>query len=56
MTLEELAAFMEELGCSGAYNLDGGRSSAMWFGGGVISTQADANRRIGDIMVIKESE
>ena len=56
MTLEELAAFMEELGCSGAYNLDGGRSSAMWFGGRVISTQADASRRIGDIMLIKETE
>ena len=56
MTLEELADFMEELGCSGAYNLDGGRSSAMWFNGKVISTQADASRRIGDIMVIKESE
>ena len=56
MTLEELADFMEELGCRGAYNLDGGRSSAMWFNGKVISTQADASRRIGDIMVIKESE
>ena len=54
MTLEELAAFMEELGCSGAYNLDGGRSSAMWFNGRVISTQADSSRRIGDIMLIKE--
>ena len=56
MTLEELAVFMEELGCSGAYNLDGGRSSAMWFNGKVISTQADSNRRIGDIMLIKEAE
>ena len=56
MTLEELAVFMEELGCSGAYNLDGGRSSAMWFNGRVISTQADANRRIGDILLIKEAE
>ena len=56
MTLKTLAAFMQELGCSGAYNLDGGRSSAMWFNGRVISTQADANRRIGDILLIKEIE
>ena len=56
MTLKELAAFMEEIGCSGAYNLDGGRSAAMWFNGKVISTQAAADRRIGDIMVIKELE
>jgi len=28
----------------------------MWFGGRVISTQADASRRIGDIMLIKETE
>ena len=54
MTLEELALFMEELGCSAAYNLDGGRSAALWFNGKVISTQADSGRRIGDIVLLRE--
>ena len=56
VTLEVLAAFMEELGCKAAYNLDGGRSSMLWFGDGLISTPAATNRQIGDILVIYEGE
>ena len=52
--LEDLAALMESLGCRAAYNLDGGRSSMLWFDGGLISTPAARDRRIGDILVIKE--
>lgn len=52
--LEDLAALMESLGCKAAYNLDGGRSSMLWFDGGLISTPKAWDRRIGDILVIME--
>lgn len=54
MTLEQLAALMESLGCRTAYNLDGGRSAAMWFSGSVISTQATTRRKLGDIVLITD--
>lgn len=54
VTLENLALLMESLGCTAAYNLDGGRSSMLWFGEGLISTPAATNRQIGDILVISE--
>ena len=54
LTLEELAVFMQELGCAVAYNLDGGRSSMVWNQGEIISTPAAADRQIGDIVLLKE--
>ena len=56
LTFDVLAELMESLGCKAAYNLDGGRSSMLWFNGGLISTPAAVNRQIGDILVIKEIE
>lgn len=56
MTLEETAAFMESLGCTAAYNLDGGRSSMLWYNGEIISTAADAKRHIGDMIILREPE
>ncbi len=56
MTLEETAAFMESLGCTNAYNLDGGRSSMLWYNGEIISTAADAKRHIGDMIILIEPE
>ena len=56
MRFEDLAEFMADLGCTAAYNLDGGRSSMLWFGDGLISTPAATNRQIGDILVISEPE
>ena len=53
--LEELAELMASLGCKTAYNLDGGRSSMLWFGQALISTPAAWDRRIGDILVIREN-
>jgi hypothetical protein len=35
MTLNELAAYMVQLGCQGAMNLDGGGSSTLWYDGAV---------------------
>lgn len=54
LTMAQLAAFMEELGCQAAYNLDGGQSSMMWFGDDVISTPYKGGRRVGDVVVIAE--
>ena len=56
LRLEDLAAVMQAAGCKAAYNLDGGRSSMLWFGEGLISTPAATNRTIGDILVISEGE
>lgn len=56
MTFDILAQLMEDLGCKAAYNLDGGRSSMLWFVDGLISTPAATNRQIGDILVIAEPE
>lgn len=50
----DLALLMEELGCQAAYNLDGGQSSMLWYGGEVISTPHKGGRPVGDIVYIKD--
>ncbi len=54
MTLKQLSAFMAELGCTVAYNLDGGQSALMWYNGQVVSNPYKGGRSIGDIVIIKE--
>lgn len=54
MTLTELAQFMESIGCTAAYNLDGGQSAAMWFKDRVISTPYKNGRAVGDVIVLCE--
>ncbi len=54
LTLAELSYFMESLGCTAAYNLDGGQSSMLWFNGQVISTPYKNGRRVGDIVYITD--
>ena len=56
MTLVELAQFMESLGCTAAYNLDGGQSAAMWFRDDVISSPYNNGRAVGDAIVICEPQ
>ncbi len=56
LTLAELAAYMEKLGCASAYNLDGGQSSMMYFKNGVISSPYKNGRRLGDVVLIREPE
>lgn len=56
ITLAALSELMEELGCTAAYNLDGGQSSMMWFGGELLSTPYNGGRRVGDAVIIKELE
>ena len=54
MRLEETAQYMEALGCKAAYNLDGGQTAALWFGGSVISTPFNNGRAMGDAIVLCE--
>ena len=51
LTLKDLAAYMESLGCACAYNLDGGQSSMLWFDG-IISTPYKNGRKVGDVICI----
>ena len=55
-TLHQMAQIMQELGCSTAYNLDGGGSSTMYFNGRVINNPTThgniSERSVSDIVYI----
>lgn len=56
LSLFQLAEIMKEYGCTFAYNLDGGGSSAMWFNGKIINHptdgRKDGERSVSDIVYI----
>lgn len=56
LTLYQLAGFMQEQGCTEAYNLDGGGSSTMYFNGKVINNPTNGRkageRQVSDIVYI----
>lgn len=55
LSLIELAQEFYDLGCTQAYNLDGGGSSTLWFNGQIINQPANGHqseRRISDIVYI----
>ena len=55
MTIPELASVFEELGCTCAYNLDGGGSALMTFLHQRFSRQSNgAGRDLGDMLIITE--
>ena len=54
MTLTELSSLFEKLGCQAAYNLDGGKSSAMTFNDTEVNQPCDGGREVSDCIVIKE--
>lgn len=54
VTLSELAGIMSSLDCKVAYNLDGGKSSAMVYDGEYVNQPADGGRTISDIIYIGE--
>jgi exopolysaccharide biosynthesis protein len=54
MDLEQLSNLMEELGCTAAYNMDGGKSSVMTYNDDYVNQPADGGREISDCIVIKE--
>ncbi|WP_246281398.1 phosphodiester glycosidase family protein [Saccharibacillus qingshengii] len=58
MTLDELAAVMQNLGATEAYNLDGGGSSTMYFKGRVVNNPQGENkeRGVSDILYVGEGE
>lgn len=54
MTLSEFSQLFEDLGCTYAYNLDGGGSSTMYFNGRIVNTPCGKNseRKVSDIIYI----
>jgi exopolysaccharide biosynthesis protein len=57
LTLNQLASFMQGLGVTTAYNLDGGGSSTMYFNGSVINHpttngKSIKEREVSDIVYI----
>ena len=55
MRIPELAQVFADLGCSAAYNLDGGGTAVMLFGGKIYSRQSNGGRDLGDILLITEA-
>ena len=55
MQIPQLAQVFADLGCGAAYNLDGGGTAVMLFGGEIYSRQSNGGRDLGDILVITES-
>ena len=55
MRIPELAQVFADLGCTAAYNLDGGGTAVMIFDGKVYSRQSNGGRDLGDILLITES-
>lgn len=56
MTLAELSSLFESLGCTVAYNLDGGRSAQMTYNGDFVNHPYKDGREISDILFIGEAE
>jgi len=56
MTLDELAAYMIQLGCQEAMNLDGGGSATIWFDGKLRNRPCDGMERsiANSLIVIKK--
>jgi exopolysaccharide biosynthesis protein len=54
VTMSEFAQIFKDLGCTTAYNLDGGGSSTMYFLGNMVNNPLgkDNERRISDILYI----
>ena len=55
MTLTELSAYMAELGCKVAYNLDGGQTAQMVLDDRLVNMPANGGRRVGDIIYIERA-
>ena len=56
MTLTELSAFMESLGCNAAYNLDGGQTAQMVLDDGLVNQPINGGRRVGDMIYLERME
>jgi exopolysaccharide biosynthesis protein len=56
MDIQELSDLMAELGCTAAYNMDGGKSSSMTFNDATVNQPCDGGREVSDCILIKEVE
>ena len=58
VTLTEFARIFESLGCTQAYNLDGGGSSTLYFQGRVVNNPLGRSqeRGVSDILYISEEQ
>lgn len=54
MLIHQLAQVFADLGCTCAYNLDGGGSAVMTFDHQFFSRQSNGGRELGDILLITE--
>lgn len=54
LRIPELAQIFADLGCTAAYNLDGGGTAVMLFGGEIYSRQSNGGRDLGDMLLITE--
>ena len=53
MTLNELAAYLVELGCEEAMNLDGGGSATLWYDGKVRNHPCDGyEREVANCLIV----
>ena len=52
VTLRELALLMQSLGCTQAYNLDGGASAHFYYRGTVLNQPSGGGRNIADIVYV----
>ena len=55
LTMKQMAALFEELGCTAAYNLDGGKSTVMTFNDRIANDPYDEPRNVSDIIYIGET-
>jgi len=54
LTLSELSELFKELGCTSAYNMDGGKSSEMTFDDSLVNQPCGGGREVSDCIMIKE--
>ncbi len=55
LTLSDLAAMCQSMGCKIAYNLDGGKTSVMTFGDRLVNDPYNGGRECSDILYICDS-
>ena len=56
MTMSELSQLFFDLGCTVAYNLDGGKSAEMVFMGETVSQPFEGGRSTSDILYIADDK
>lgn len=54
ITTKELSELMYSLGCKVAYNLDGGKTSQMYWGANLVNNPSGGGRNCSDIVLIRE--